>query len=101
TFKKFCKNYWKKLFLIFLGALIFNLVIQVFLSRSETIPSGLTGVASLLQFSVPETKPYFVIIYFATNIPLFLIFWRKIQKKNFLYSTLIFMVFQILINFGL
>ncbi|WP_369024235.1 YitT family protein [Mycoplasmopsis synoviae] len=101
TFKKFCKNYWKKLFLIFLGALIFNLGIQVFLSRSETIPSGLTGVASLLQFSVPETKPYFAIIYFATNIPLFLIFWRKIQKKNFLYLTLIFMVFQILINFGL
>ncbi|MCU9937176.1 YitT family protein [Mycoplasmopsis felis] len=72
--------------------------IQVFLNRAETIPSGVTGIPTLLQYSFPVIKPYFALIYLACNIPLFLIFGWRI-KRSFVILTLCFMVCQIITNF--
>ncbi|WP_025755314.1 YitT family protein [Mycoplasmopsis cricetuli] len=88
--------YWKVIFVI-ISAFVFNFSIQIFLSRGETIPSGWTGIPTLLQILFNEIRPYFALIYLAVNLPLFLIFWKKI-KKSFLILTFIFMISQIVAN---
>ncbi|WP_406614233.1 YitT family protein [Mycoplasma corogypsi] len=100
TFSILVHRYWKRVLLIFLSALLFNIGIQLFLSRGDTIPSGISGIPTILQYLFPILKPYFALIYLACNIPLFLIFARK-SKKSFIYLTLLFMIFQIVINFVL
>lgn len=92
------KVYWKRVLIIFLAALIFNFGAQVFLIKASTVPSGLTGIPTLIQLLIPKTKPYFAVIYLAVNIPLFLFFGFHI-KKSFTVLTILFMLFQIITNF--
>ncbi|WP_117275047.1 YitT family protein [Mycoplasmopsis edwardii] len=91
------KRYWYKVLLLLVAAAIFNAGIQIFLNRAETIPSGVTGIPTLIQYVAKDTKKYFALIYLGCNIPLFLLFGFKI-KKSFVILTLIFMIFQILTN---
>ncbi|MGP1451786.1 MAG: YitT family protein [Metamycoplasmataceae bacterium] len=92
------QNYWKRVLIVFLSALLFNFGINTFINRSETIPSGLTGFPTLLVLIFPKIKPYFALIYLGANIPLFLTFGLK-EKKSFIILTLLFMLFQIPTNF--
>ncbi|WP_051677985.1 YitT family protein [Mycoplasmopsis opalescens] len=94
------KEISKNLFFIFCAALIFNFGIVVFLQRADTIPTGISGVVLLINFIWPATKPYFAILFILSNAPLLIIFFTKI-KKSFTYYTLMFMVFQILVNYVL
>ncbi|EIE40142.1 YitT family protein [Mycoplasmopsis canis] len=98
SFKLFFKRYWFKVIILFLAATIFNAGIQIFLKSAETIPSGVTGIPTLIQYAVPSTEPYFALIYLGCNVPLFLIFGRHI-KRSFVFLTIIFMIFQIVTNF--
>ncbi|TNK96977.1 hypothetical protein C4M98_02280, partial [Mycoplasmopsis pullorum] len=50
------KVYWKRVLIIFLAALIFNFGAQVFLIKASTVPSGLTGIPTLIQLLIPKTK---------------------------------------------
>ncbi|WP_246051804.1 YitT family protein [Mycoplasma nasistruthionis] len=97
SFKILVQRYWFRVLLIFLAAWVFNFGIHMFLSKSDTIPSGITGVPTLLQYLFPVLSKWFALIYFACNVPLFLMFWRKI-KKSFVYLTLLFMLFLQLSN---
>ncbi|WP_051789155.1 YitT family protein [Mycoplasma buteonis] len=94
----FFNRYWKRFLLIFLAAVVFNFGIQVFLSRADTIPSGITGIPTILQYIFPSLKQYFALIYLGCNLPLFIIFWKK-SKSSFMWLTLAFMICQIFINF--
>ncbi|MEA4276344.1 YitT family protein [Mycoplasma sp. 21DD0573] len=98
TFKTFWVKYWLKLVLTFVSALIFNFGIHIFLSKADTIPSGITGIPTILQYLFPILKNYFALIYFACNLPLFIIFWRKV-KFSFIGLTLFFMLCLQLTNF--
>ncbi|MFV8413947.1 YitT family protein [Mycoplasma sp. Z355B] len=98
TFKEFIQRYWFKIFLLFWAAFVFNFGIHIFLAKSDTIPSGITGIPTILQYLFPFLRSYFALIYFACNLPLFLIFWRKV-KRSFLVYTLIFMLFLQVTNF--
>lgn len=97
SFKEIVQRYWLRVLTLFIAALIFNAGIQIFLKPAETIPSGVTGIPTLIQYIVPTTEAYFALIYLACNIPLFVIFARKI-KLSFLALTFTFMLFQILTN---
>lgn len=97
TFKKWFKKFWPRILIVIIAAIFFNFGVQVFLDRSDTIPSGLTGIPILLQLIFPSVRPYFALIYLGVNIPLFLIFWTKI-KTSFLGLTLTFMISQIGVN---
>ncbi|WP_406615311.1 DUF2179 domain-containing protein [Mycoplasmopsis hyopharyngis] len=97
-FKFIVETYWKRVLIVFISALIFNFGINTFISRSETIPSCLTGLPTLLVLIFPKIKPYFALIYLAANVPLFLTFGLK-EKKSFVFLTLLFMIFQIPTNF--
>ncbi|MCU9934964.1 YitT family protein [Mycoplasmopsis cynos] len=94
TFKLIVKRYWLRVIMLFIAATVFNAGVQIFLSRADTIPSGVTGVPFLIQNAFPVTKPYFALLYLACNVPLFIIFGLRI-KKSFVLLSLTFMVFQI------
>ncbi|MCS4536907.1 YitT family protein [Mycoplasma sp. CSL7475-4] len=91
-------QYLQRTFYMFLVAFLFNFGVIVFLQKSETIPSGLSGIPMLITLVWSSTKPYFAVLYLACNVPLFIVFWRK-TKLSFTLHTLEFMLFQIVINF--
>ncbi|OAB48715.1 YitT family protein [Mycoplasmopsis gallinarum] len=95
--KQNIKLYAKRLFFMFISAVLFNFGVLAFLSAANTIPSGVSGIPTLITYMAPVTKPYFALMYLACNIPLFLIFGFKI-KRSFTFLTLSFMLFQILTN---
>ncbi|MFV8418841.1 YitT family protein [Mycoplasma sp. CR] len=98
SFKESVKRNWFKFVLLFLAAFVFNFGIHIFLAKSDTIPSGITGIPTILQYLFPVLRSYFALIYFACNLPLFLIFWKKV-KRSFLIYTLVFMLFLQVTNF--
>lgn len=89
--------YSKRVWWIFVSAIIFNLGIIAFMKKAETIPSGLSGVPTLLILAVPKLEPWFAVLYLAFNVPLFLGFGFK-EKRSFVLLTLGFMIFQIATN---
>ncbi|BAW18499.1 ABC transporter permease [Mycoplasmopsis bovigenitalium] len=93
-------TYLTRTFFMFVSALLFSFGVIVFLQRSETIPSGLSGIPMLITLVFKKTEPYFALMYLGINIPLFCAFATKI-KKTFILHTLEFMIFQIIINFAL
>ncbi|WP_029608922.1 YitT family protein [Mycoplasma simbae] len=90
--------YFIRTLYMLLAAFLFNFGVVVFLQKSETIPSGLSGIPMLISLIFPSAQPWFAVMYLACNVPLFLIFGWRI-KKSFSLHTLEFMLFQILINF--
>lgn len=84
--------------MIFLSAFLFAISIQVFVMVAHTFTSGISALALIPSILVDGLTPYVSAIYLAMNIPLMLLFWKKV-KKDFLYKTLFFLVIQAL--FGL
>ncbi|WP_338822857.1 YitT family protein [Mycoplasmopsis felifaucium] len=94
--------YVKRLFFIFIAAIIFNFGVVAFLNRGDTIPSGLSGFPMLAVLisknkGYPQVENYFALMFLAVNVPLFLTFGLK-EKKSFVLLTLAFMLFQIVVN---
>ncbi|WP_029513489.1 YitT family protein [Mycoplasmopsis primatum] len=94
--------YAKRLFFIFISAIIFNLAVIAFLNRGDTIPSGLSGFPMLAILISKdrgyfELEKYFALLYIGVNLPLLLGFGFKI-KKSFTLLTVAFMVFQLFTN---
>ncbi|VEU75096.1 Uncharacterized BCR, YitT family COG1284 [Mycoplasmopsis maculosa] len=99
--KRIILLYLKRLFFIFIAAIIFNFGVLAFLNRADTIPSGLSGIPMLAiliskNYNVQLDK-YFALMFLAVNIPLFLTFGLK-EKRSFVLLTLYFMIAQILTN---
>ncbi|WP_029512956.1 YitT family protein [Mycoplasmopsis iners] len=115
------KLYARRLFFIFLSALIFNFGVLAFLTKADTIPSGVSGIPTIIIFLVKKAEPFFAIMYLVANIPLFILFGVKFTKvkwtfgknkqhniyffktsfkvkKSFILLTLAFMLFQIVTN---
>ncbi|QZE12569.1 YitT family protein [Mycoplasma sp. Ms02] len=93
TFTSFLKRYGLRILAIFIASIIFNFGVQVFLIRSETVPSGLTGIPVLINLLSPATKPYSAAIYLLVNIPLIVTFGIRI-KRSFTLLSVLFMLFQ-------
>ncbi|UUM20020.1 MULTISPECIES: DUF2179 domain-containing protein [unclassified Mycoplasma] len=91
------QRYWWKVLLVILSSFLFIFAVQIFFTRGDTVPTGFSGFPTLLIILYPKVGPYFALIFFATNLPLFAIFWTKI-KKSFLYLTMLFLIFSILAN---
>ncbi|MGV2393163.1 UNVERIFIED_CONTAM: hypothetical protein O8I53_09475 [Campylobacter lari] len=94
--------YSKRLFLIFLAAVIFNFGVIAFLNRGDTIPSGLSGFPMLAvliakNYGYVTIDKYFALMFLAVNIPLFLTYGLK-EKRSFVLLTLYFMLAQIITN---
>ncbi len=79
--------------MIFVAAILYTFGVQAFLQSAKTFSAGLGAFAQLVTFIDVKLSNYFSIIYLALNIPIILIFWRKIKRK-FVYRTFFFLLTQ-------
>ncbi|WP_083748439.1 YitT family protein [[Mycoplasma] mobile] len=94
------KNKKFSIFMLLISSLIFVLGVNLFLTTAGTISTGLSAIPLLIIFSFPSVDlgQYFALILFGLNIPLIIIFWKKI-KRSFFVLTIIWSLFQIVWNF--
>ncbi|PAF55305.1 YitT family protein [Mycoplasmopsis agassizii] len=67
------------IFKIFIASLVLNFIIIAFITRAETIPSGVAGIPTLLMFIFPVLKPFYGLLFLISNMPLMIIFHKKIK----------------------
>ena len=86
-------KYWKKILILLVAAFLYAFGTVIFLVQANTIPSGVSSISQTLLYFFSELKPYVTLIYFGLNIPLILFFWKKV-KKEFIFLSLMFMLFN-------
>ncbi len=94
--------YAKRIFFIFIAALIFNFGVIAFLNRGDTLPSGLSGFPMLAVLIAKDKgyrdwDKYFALMFILINLPLLIGFGFKV-KKSFTILTTVFMVSQLITN---
>ncbi len=72
------------LFLLTAGSLVFSVGVKALVIPSGFITGGITGVGLLCYYYFNILTPG--IWYFAINIPLFIIGWKLVSRRFFLYS---------------
>ncbi|OYD26951.1 uncharacterized membrane-anchored protein YitT (DUF2179 family) [Mycoplasma testudineum] len=80
---------------IFLASFLFNIAILFFFTRAESLPSGVTGIPTLLIFVLPQLKPFFGLLFVGFNFPLLIYFMKKI-KPSFIIFTWAYVLFSLL-----
>ncbi|WP_161565689.1 YitT family protein [Mycoplasma sp. ATU-Cv-508] len=80
------------------AAFLYAFGINAFVNAAGIFPTGLMAFANLTIYLAPDATPFASLIYFALNIPLIAIFWKKISRR-YIYKSLYFLVLQAL--FGL
>lgn len=83
--KDFIKTHGRVVLMVIVGSLIYSLGMNLFYINAKLLSGGVTGFAQLLnyQFGLPIS-----VMVIALNIPLFLIGWKFVSKKFFLYSLM-------------
>ena len=94
----FFKENKSKFWIIVSAAFLYAFATTSILTKAATIPTGLSAVSMTISFIVPVIKPYINFIYLGLNVPLFLIFWKKVKKK-YLYITLTFLLLNAIFGF--
>ncbi|MGL5732505.1 MAG: YitT family protein [Metamycoplasmataceae bacterium] len=84
---------WKKIAFLFLAAFFHAFGTVIFLVQANIVPSGVSSISQTLLYFFSNLRPYVTLIYFALNVPLILFFWKKI-KKQFIFLSLLFMLFN-------
>lgn len=98
TFLDFLKANKKKILLIILASFFFAFGSTSLLTKAATIQTGLSAISMTISLILPVTKPYLNFIYLLLNVPLIIIFWKKV-KKQYIYSTLIFLLTNAIFGF--
>ena len=80
--KEFIKTHGRVVIMVIIGSLIYSLGMNLFYINAKLLSGGVTGFAQLInyQFGLPIS-----VMVIALNIPLFLIGWKFVSKKFFLY----------------
>ena len=83
TLMNFLKEHKKKILLILFSSFLYAFATTSLLTKAATIPTGLSAISSTISLIIPILKPYLNFIYLGLNIPLFLIFWKKLKNHIF------------------
>ena len=82
--RKFMSSISWNLLLITVGSLVYSIGVKAVVVPQNFITGGVTGVSLLCYYMTHLFSPG--IWYFALNTPLFLIGWKLVSKRFFLYS---------------
>lgn len=85
------------LFLISLGSVICAVAVNGILLPLHFLSGGFTGVALIIHYLVPSLT--FGVLYFLTNVPLFLLGWKFISLRFFLYSIAGMLIYSVAVQF--
>ncbi|WP_330463407.1 DUF2179 domain-containing protein [Metamycoplasma gateae] len=94
TFFNVWKKFPKKMLMVFISAILYNVAIATFLAKAATVATGVSALVQALTFTVSATSPYFAYIYFGFNLPLIIIFWRK-NSRLFMILTTYWLLWQV------
>ncbi len=98
TYWEFFKSNKKKLFWLIIASFFFAFGSTSLLTKAATIQTGLSAISMTISLIVPVTKPYLNFIYLLLNVPLIVIFWKKV-KKQYIYATLTFLLTNAIFGF--
>ncbi|AXE60847.1 YitT family protein [[Mycoplasma] phocae] len=91
-------NIWvkfpKKMVMIFISAILYNVGISTFLAKAATVATGFSALVQSLTYTVTATAPYFAYIYLAINLPIIIIFWKK-NSRLFTLLTVYWLIWQV------
>lgn len=92
-------NNFKNIFFIIIGTIFIALGINMFIVHANILSGGLSGIALIIQYVTKIPAGYTVLI---LNIPLFLISFKRINKRFTVYSFIgtIFLSFFLVITSG-
>lgn len=97
-FFNYVRMHWKKILIIIVCSFFFAFGQTHFLIMAGAVADGVEALSVSLASILPILKPYLTILYLALNIPLIIIFWKKI-KRSFMVTTLIFLFFNAIFGF--
>ena len=72
--------------LLLVSSLLFSLGIGLWINTAKAFPAGITAYAQLIIYLVKIPVRYNSIFLFAFNIPLFIIFYKKLSKQFIMYT---------------
>ena len=88
------------LLLITTGSILGALTVKSILAPLEFFGTGFTGIVLIIHYLVPSAP--ISIIYFLINVPVFILGWKSVGRRFFIYSVIAMVFFSIaleLINF--
>lgn len=94
------KSDWRSILIVILCAFFYAFGQIQFLLKSASMSDGVEAISTTISYIFPQVKSFLTVFYLLLNIP-FLIFFRKKIKKDFLFLTIIFLIFNALFGFVL
>ncbi|BAP39465.1 DUF2179 domain-containing protein [Metamycoplasma canadense] len=94
TFFNVWKKFPKKMLMVFLSAILYNIAIATFLAKAATVATGISALVQAITLTVSSAAPYFAYIYFILNLPLIIIFWKK-NSRLFMILTTYWLLWQV------
>ncbi|TPE58062.1 DUF2179 domain-containing protein [[Mycoplasma] falconis] len=91
------KKYPKRMLMILISAILYNVAVSIFLTKAATIATGLSAVAQAITMPILILGPYFAYIYLLLNLPLIIYYWRK-NSRLFMICTAWWMLFQVILQ---
>ncbi|KAJ49814.1 uncharacterized membrane-anchored protein YitT (DUF2179 family) [Clostridium tetanomorphum] len=79
------ENFWKRIFLVSIGGLIYALGINIFIAPHKLLSGGIAGISLLAQYITNIPSGYWV---FILNIPIFILGIKKVDK-DFVFFSLV------------
>lgn len=97
TTRELLTNHGRAMLLTILGSMIYSLGMNLFYTKQHLLSGGVTGFAQLIhyQFGLPISLMVILL-----NIPLFLLGWKFVNRKFFLYSLLGMGIFSLCLQAG-
>ncbi|WP_051520291.1 YitT family protein [Metamycoplasma spumans] len=94
TFFNVWKKFPKKMLMIFISAILYNIGVATFLAKAATVATGISALVQSITYTISATAPYFAYIYFAFNLPMIIIFWKK-NSRLFMVLTTYWLLWQV------
>lgn len=94
TFFNVWKKFPKKMLMVFISAIMYNIAIATFLAKAATVATGISAIVQAITLTFSKLAPYFAYIFFALNLPLIIIFWKK-NSRLFMVLTTYWLIWQV------
>ncbi len=81
------------LLLITMGSAIGAITVKAILAPLEFFGTGFTGIALIISYLVPSAP--ISVIYFIINVPVFILGWKFVGRRFFIYSIIAMVMFSV------
>ncbi|MGC7188698.1 DUF2179 domain-containing protein [Metamycoplasma hominis] len=89
------KKFPKKMVMIIISAVLYNIGVATFLAKAATVATGLSALVQAITLTLTQTAPYFAYIYIAMNLPFVIAFWKK-NSRLFMILTTYWLLWQVI-----